>query len=205
MDGSEIHEATLTLLWLAKTDAEYQCLAPDTFQFDVIDHISGNPIDEKRHVIRESARIARGSVLPLSKARAEDYDGVILPGGFGAAKNLSDFALKARDCQVHGALKRFLLAMHNQGKPIGAICIAPVVIAKVFEGVVTLKLTIGTDANTADNIEAMGHQHTDCAADDIVVDEANRVLSTPAYMLGKTIKDVEAGIAKLVKRIVAMA
>jgi len=199
-DGSEIHEAVLTLLALDRAGAEVICMAPDEDQLHVIDHRTQEVTGETRNVLTESARIARGEIRSLADVKADDLDGLIIPGGFGAAKNLSDFAVKGPDATPHPEVQRLLEALADAGKPIGAICIAPATLTRVLSGR-RPEVTIGTDAGTAAAIESMGGVHRICTVDQIHVDEQNRIVSTPAYMLGPGIKDVAEGIQKLVDKV----
>lgn len=202
-DGSEIHEAVLTLLAIARNNAQAICFAPDKTQRDVINHLTGEPMAESRNVLLESARIARGAVLPLAQASENDLDALIVPGGFGAAKNLSNFATHGSECVVDGALKALAQQMHKAGKPLGFMCIAPAMLPKIFD--FPLRLTIGTDIDTAEVLEEMGAEHVPCPVDDIVVDEENKVVTTPAYMLAEDIAQAAAGIEKLVARVLVLA
>lgn len=201
-DGSEIHEAVLSLLAIARNGAEAVCFAPDKSQSDVVNHLTGEPMAESRNVLIEAARIARGAIQPLSQASAETLDALIVPGGFGAAKNLSNFASQGAACTVDPDLQRLALAMHNMGKPLGFICIAPAMLPKIFD--FPLRLTIGTDIDTAELLEEMGAEHVPCPVDDIVVDEDNKVVTTPAYMLAQNIAEAAAGIDKLVARVLVL-
>ena len=203
-DGAEIHEAVLTMLALDRAGAETVCMAPNIQQHHVINHLTQEEMDEKRNVLVESARIARGEIKDLKDVRAADLDALIMPGGFGAAKNLSDFAFKGADSTVHPEVERILEEMSAAGKPIGAICISPAPLAKALSGK-TLEVTIGNDPSTAEAIEAMGGRHRACAVDMIHLDAANKVVTTPAYMLGPGIKDVAVGIEKLVNKVVELA
>jgi enhancing lycopene biosynthesis protein 2 len=182
-DGSEIHEAVITLLAIARNGAQAVCFAPDKPQRDVINHLTGEPLTEQRNVLVEAARIARGDILPLAQAREETLDALIVPGGFGAAKNLSSFAAEGSKCEVDHDLRALALAMHQAGKPLGFMCIAPALLPKIFA--FPLRMTIGTDLDTADVVEEMGAEHVPCPVDDIVVDEENKVVTTPAYMLAR--------------------
>ncbi len=203
-DGSEIHEAVITLLNIESEGAEYICMAPDINQMHTIDHLTGSESeDEQRNVLVESARIARGEIKRIKEVNPDEIDAIIIPGGFGAAKNLCDFAVNGANCTVNQDVEELLLKMNKAGKPIGAMCIAPVILAKVF-GDVKPTLTIGTDRETAQAIETMGAIHKDCTVDNIVVDEENKMVSTPAYMLAKGITDAAAGIEKLVDEVLAM-
>ncbi len=204
-DGSEIHEAVLSLLCLDRQDAEYKCIAPDVSQADVINHRTGQKTSEKRSVIEESARISRGDIQDIRDVDPADFDAVIVPGGFGAAKNLSSFAVHGKDCSVQKDFEDFILKAHRLGKPIGAICIAPAVIARIFANRASLILTIGKDPGTASVIRSMGHTHIEKEVDEIAYDEKNRIVTTPAYMLAKSIKEVESGICRLVKKIIEIA
>lgn len=202
-DGSEIHEAVITLLAIAREGAEAVCFAPDKSQTDVINHLTGEPMGESRNVLIEAARIARGSIQPIAQASINDLDALIVPGGFGAAKNLSSFASLGSECTVDPGLKRLVLEMHQAGKPLGFICIAPAMLPKIFD--FPLRLTIGTDIDTAEVIEEMGAEHVPCPVDDIVVDEDNKVVTTPAYMLAQNIAEAATGIEKLVSRVLVLA
>jgi enhancing lycopene biosynthesis protein 2 len=202
-DGSEIHEAVITMLTLDKAGAETVCMAPDVDQFDVVNHLTGEATGEKRNVLVESARIARGNIKDIRKVRAADIDGLIIPGGFGAAKNLSDFAVKGKDAVVNEDVKRLLNDMVSAGKPVGAICIAPATLTKALEEK-NPEVTIGNDIGTAGAIEAMGGRHKECSVDMIHVDSNNKLVTTPAYMLGQCIKDVAVGIEKLVNKVLEL-
>ncbi|AUU99752.1 isoprenoid biosynthesis glyoxalase ElbB [Phytobacter ursingii] len=202
-DGSEIHEAVITLLAIAREGAEAVCFAPDKRQTDVINHLTGEPMSESRNVLIEAARIARGAILPIAQASINDLDALIVPGGFGAAKNLSSFASRGSECVVDPDLKLLVLGMHQAGKPLGFICIAPAMLPKIFD--FPLRLTIGTDIDTAEVLEDMGAEHVPCPVDDIVVDEDNKVVTTPAYMLAQNIAEAATGIEKLVSRVLVLA
>jgi enhancing lycopene biosynthesis protein 2 len=203
-DGSEIHEAVLTLLALSRAGAEAVCMAPDMEQYHVVNHLTQEATEEKRNVLVESARIARGQIKDLAEVQEGGLDGLILPGGFGAAKNLSDFAVKGREATVHPGVKELLRAMVEKGKPVGAICISPAVVAAAL-GEKAPELTIGSDEQTALAIEGMGGRHRVCGVSMIHHDEENRIVSTPAYMLGSTVAEVAEGIEKLVTKVLELA
>jgi enhancing lycopene biosynthesis protein 2 len=202
-DGSEIHEAVLTLLALDRAGAEIVCMAPDMDQLHVINHLTQEQTKEKRNVLVESARIARGKIKNLKEVKASDLDALIIPGGMGAAKNLSTFAIQGSDAQVNPEVKRLLNEMVSAGKPVGAICIAPATLTKALSDKKP-QVTIGNDLNTAQAIEKMGGGHSNCSVDMIHVDENNNIVTTPAYMLGPGIKDIAVGIEKLVNKVVSM-
>ncbi len=202
-DGSEIHEAVLTLLALDRAGAEAVCMAPDMDQLHVINHLTQEQTKEKRNVLVESARIARGKIQNLKNVKSSDLDALIMPGGFGAAKNLSNFAIQGVDARVNPEVKRLLNEMVSAGKPIGAICIAPATLTKALSDKKP-QVTIGNDLNTAQAIEKMGGEHKNCTVDMIHVDENNHIVTTPAYMLGPGIKDIAVGIEKLVNKVVSM-
>lgn len=195
-DGSEIHEAVITLLAIARSGAEAVCFAPDKPQADVINHLANNESIEHRNVLVEAARITRGAVRSLAQADASELDALIVPGGFGAAKNLCDFASQGTECQVDADFRRLVRDCHAQGKPLGFMCIAPVMLPKILD--VPVRLTIGTDIDTAEIVEEMGAEHVPCPVDDIVVDEEHKVVTTPAYMLATRIDEAAMGIEKLV-------
>ncbi|MAE95919.1 MAG: isoprenoid biosynthesis protein ElbB [Deltaproteobacteria bacterium] len=203
LDGAEIHESVITLLALDRAGAEVQCFAPDKPQMHVVDHRSGEEVPgESRNVLAESSRIARGEISDLAEADAADFDAVILPGGYGAAKNLSSFATEGADCSVDPGVEELLRAAHEAGKPVGLICIAPAVGARLFPDV---ELTVGSDPDTAGALEQMGAHHKACPVESFVCDEKAKVVSCPAYMLGPGIKDVAAGIEKLVGEVLRLA
>lgn len=203
-DGSEIHEAVLTLLALDKRGVEYQCFAPNIPQMHVVDHLTGEvAAGEQRNVLVEAARIARGKVQDLATARAADFDALMVPGGFGAAKNLCDFAVAGSNMRVQPDFLRFAQEMHQAGKPIGLVCIAPTMAAKIFGPGV--ECTIGNDADTAKAIEAMGGKHVDCAVQHAVVDRRNKLATTPAYMLAQRIGEAAQGIDECVEAVLGMA
>ena len=205
LDGAEIHEATLTLLALDRAGATIINMAPKVDQMHVVDHTKGEPVEgATRNVFDEASRIARGEITDLANVKADDLDALILPGGFGAAKNLSNFAVAGADMTVNEDLSDLIRSLHAQKKPLGFICIAPAIGAKVL-GEVKPTLTIGTDAATASALEQLGAVHENCPVDETVVDETNKVVSTPAYMLGPSIAHVAKGIGKLVEQVLEMA
>ena len=200
-DGSEIHEAVITLLAIDRNGATAVCMAPDIAQMHVVNHLSGEvAAGETRNVLVEAARIARGKIRDIATVRATELDALIMPGGFGAAKNLCDFAVKGADCSVNPEVARLLREMVAARKPVAAVCIAPVVLSKVL-GADQLphQLTIGTDTGTAAALTSMGSQHIPCPARDFVIDRANKIVSTPAYMLAGGIAEAAEGIEKCVK------
>ena len=203
-DGAEIHESVLTMLALDRAGAEIICMAPNVEQHHVINHLTQEEMSEKRNVLVESARIARGEIKDLKEVKGADLDGLIVPGGFGAAKNLSDFAFKGADSTVQPEVKRILNEMSAANKPIGAICISPAPLAKALADKKP-EVTIGNDQDTAEAIETMGGEHKTCTVDMIHVDAGNNIVSTPAYMLGPGIKEVAVGIEKLVNKVVELA
>ncbi len=203
-DGAEIQEAVLTLLALDRAGAEAVCLAPDVEQRHVVNHFTGEEMPEKRNVLIESARIARGHIRDVAQARAADLDGLILPGGYGAAKNLCDFAFKGPDCTVHPAVEKLMRAMFEANKPIGLMCIAPAVAAKLF-GNLGVELTIGDDKETAQALQKMGAKHCACTVVMTHRDPKHPIITTPAYMLGPRIGDVWVGVEKLVSEVVEFA
>ena len=202
-DGSEIHETVITLLAIARNGAQAVCFAPDKYQSDVINHLTGGLMAESRNVLIEAARIARGTVQSLAYASVNDLDALIVPGGFGPSINLCNFASHGSECNVDSDLKRLTLEMHRAGKPLAFMCIARASPPKIFD--FPLRLTIGTDIDTAEVLEEMGAEHVPCPVDDIVVDEENKVVTTPAYMLAQDIAEAAAGIEKLVARVLVLA
>lgn len=201
-DGSEIHEATMSLYAIMKNGGTYQAFAPDIDQHNVINHITGEEMEEKRNVLIESARISRGNIMNLKDFNADDYDALILPGGFGAAKNLTTFAFDGANCKINGEVENAVRAMADQEKPIGALCISPVILAKIFGNV---KLTIGQDKDTARAVEEMGaiHQVSDHA--EVVVDKNRKIATTPCYMLDANILNIAEGADNVVKSLKELA
>jgi len=200
-DGAEIHESTLTLWAIHKHGADYQCFAPDIPQYHVLNFITGEEMAEQRNVLVESARIARGNIKDLNQFKPEEFDALILPGGLGAAKNLSTYAFDGPDCTVNEDVAYAVRSMHKAGKPIGALCIAPVILARVLgKG----QLTAGQDASTGADLETMGAQHTPTTHGEIVVDQENRIVSTPCYMLEARVDQIGEGADKLVGAVLGM-
>ncbi|MDG2267185.1 MAG: isoprenoid biosynthesis glyoxalase ElbB [Candidatus Marinimicrobia bacterium] len=201
-DGSEIHETVITMLELDKAGAETIVIAPNIDQLHVINHATGEEMDDSRNVLIESARISRGNIEDIAGINSKDLDALIFPGGFGVAKNLSDYAMAGAECSVNPDVLRLSREVHNDEKPIGVICIAPAIMAKILVG--ETELTIGFDEQTASDIDAMGAKHVLCPVDEIVVDKEKKVVSTPAYMEAKSIKEAASGIEKLVAEILKM-
>lgn len=196
-DGSEIHEATLTLLAIMKNGGTYKCFAPDIYQYHVINHLTGEEMQERRNVLVESARIARGDIKPLNEFDGEKFDAIIFPGGFGAAKNLSTVAFDGADATINPIVEKAVNQMLELNKPIGALCISPAFIAKIIGDQV--EVTIGSDEGTAEAIVKMGAKHVVTTHGEVVVDQKHRVFTTPCYMLDATIMDIENGAMNVVK------
>ena len=204
-DGSEIHEACAALLALHRLDAEAVICAPIGPQMQVVNHLTQKPDSgPDRDILEESARIARGEIVPLDELDPIIVDAVLLPGGFGAAKNLCNFATEGADCTVNPVVESFLKETHTLGKPIGAMCIAPVILAKVFGNKLGPSLTIGNDPGTAAAIEDMGAVHVNCLASESVVDQENKIVTTPAYMSAKNIGEVFDGALGFVEKLLAL-
>tara|TARA_R110000822_G_scaffold119638_1_gene252722 strand:- start:7048 stop:7704 length:657 start_codon:yes stop_codon:yes gene_type:complete len=203
-DGAEIHEAVLTLLAIEQAGAKYRCFAPNINQHHVINHVTGEVmVAEQRNVLVESARIARGDVEDLTEFYIDEFDALIVPGGFGAAKNLSDFAINGEDIRVNEQVLAVCQAFAKANKPAGYMCIAPVMIPLIYgEGA---QATIGQDIAIAQSLTNIGLAHRACAVDDIVVDEARKLVSTPAYMLATSLVEAASGINKLVEKVIKMA
>lgn len=200
-DGSEIHEATLALYAISKNGGEYELFAPNIDQYHVINHITGEEMPEKRNVLVEAARIARGNIKDLKEFDANQFDTILFPGGFGVAKNLCTFAFKGPDCDVNPDVEKALKAVHEAGKPIGALCIAPALIAKILGKV---EVTIGQDVGTAEAISSLGATHVNTNHGEIVFDKENKIVTTPCYMLDATIAQIGEGAENVVKTIMAL-
>ncbi|MBO0366913.1 isoprenoid biosynthesis glyoxalase ElbB [Pseudomonas shirazensis] len=201
-DGAEIHESVITLLRLDQRGAQVQCFAPNIPQLHVIDHLTGEQTSETRNVLVESARIARGQVKDIREADVSEFDALIVPGGFGAAKNLSNFAVEGDKCTVQPEVLALAEAFAEAGKPVGLMCISPALAAKIYgPGVVC---TIGNDAGTSAAVVKMGGTHEECDVHDIVEDTQRKLVTTPAYMLATSISDAASGINKLVDRVLEL-
>ena len=200
-DGAEIHEATMTLYAIMKEGGIYEIFAPDVTQHHVINHITGEEMNETRNVLIESARIARGKIRPLSEYSAEEFDALMYPGGFGVAKNLSTFAFDGPECTVNPEVEQSVLDTVKAGKPIGALCISPAIMARVLKGA---EVTIGNDKATAQAIEKMGSTHKTTTHGEVIVDEGFKLVTTPCYMLDATILDIAEGAINVVKTIMGM-
>ncbi|MFN3017063.1 isoprenoid biosynthesis glyoxalase ElbB [Vibrio coralliilyticus] len=202
-DGAEIHESVLALHAIEKQGASWHCFAPNIEQLHVINHITGEEMAETRNVLTEAARIARGNIEDVAKLNAEDFDAILLPGGFGAAKNLTDFAVNGAECSINTHVASACRAFAQARKPAGYLCIAPAIIPMIYDNGV--KGTIGNDEATASAFNALGGEHIICKVDEIVFDEEHKVLSTPAYMLAGNISQAASGIEKLVSKLVEIA
>lgn len=200
-DGAEIHEAVLTMLAIDRAGGSYQCFAPDVAQMHVVNHLTGEEAPESRNVLVEAARIARGQIKPLSAFDAAKFDAVVFPGGFGAAKNLCSFAADGAECTVNPDVSRAIKAMRAADKPIGALCIAPAILARVLGEV---ELTIGTDAGTASALEQMGAHHVNRLHGQIAVDDKLKVVTTPCYMLDSRIGQIAEGAEAVVKKLIEL-
>jgi enhancing lycopene biosynthesis protein 2 len=200
-DGAEIHEAVLTLWAIDKWGANYQCFAPDMLQAHVVNHITGEDMNETRNVLVEAARIARGNIKPLSEYKVDEFDALIFPGGFGAAKNLCTFAFDGTGFKVNTDVQNAVIQTFKEKKPIGALCISPVILARLVQGV---KITVGDDAGTIEAVESLGAKHVITTHGQILTDETNKVVTTPCYMLNASISQIATGADNLVGKILGM-
>lgn len=194
-DGAEIYESVLTLLALEEANAEVTVFAPDMEQMHVLNHMTGDEMSEKRNVLVEASRIVRGDITELAQLNADDFDALIVPGGFGVAKNICNFAVAGDAMQVSEPFLSIAKQFNQLGKPIGLICIAPAMAAKIFD---KAECTIGNEVDAAEAIESMGAIHKNCSVDDVVIDQKDKLVTTPAYMLANSISEAKAGIDKLV-------
>jgi enhancing lycopene biosynthesis protein 2 len=202
-DGAELHEAVLTLLAIEQEGASYQCFAPDVEQLHVVNHLTGEVAEgETRNVLVESARIARGNIKPVTDCDVNAFDTLILPGGFGAAKNLCTFAVDGDKCTFNEEVLSVCKAFAQAKKPAAYACIAPALAAKVYGN--KTKMTIGDDESTAGGVNALGATHVECPVDEVVVDNDAKLVTTPAYMLAQNVSEANASISKMVKTVLAM-
>jgi len=204
-DGAEIHETVITMLALDRSGAELVLMAPNIDQMHVVNHYTGQEMDEFRNVLVESARIARGDIKDMAEVTGNDIDALIIPGGFGVAKNLCDYAMAGPECSINPDVYRLVSEVHLLQKPIGAICIAPAMMAKILgEQDESAEMTIGSDETTANDIQSMGSTHVSCPVEEMVIDKEKKIVTTPAYMEAQSIKEAAAGIEKLVAQILSM-
>jgi len=204
-DGAEIHESVLTMLFLDKPGVEMILMAPNIDQMHVINHYTGQEMEEYRNVLVESSRIARGEIKDMAEVSGNDLDALIIPGGFGVAKNLCDYAMAGPECSVNPDVYRLIAELRLMNKPIGAICIAPVMMAKILgEQEESANMTIGYDETTSTDIISMGSKHVDCPVTEMIIDEDKKIVTTPAYMEANSIKEAADGIEQLIKQVLSM-
>jgi enhancing lycopene biosynthesis protein 2 len=200
-DGAEIHEATLTLYAIVKNDASYDVFAPNIDQHHVINHITGEEMPEKRNVLIESARIARGKIFDLADFDPQNYDALIFPGGYGVAKNLSSFAFEGTNCSINKDVEKAINAMIKLSKPIAALCIAPVLLAKILKGV---ELTIGQDKGAIKAVMEMGANHKETNHGEVIIDKKLKIVTSPCYMLDANIEQIGKGANNAVKAVLSL-
>ncbi|HVN57071.1 MAG TPA: isoprenoid biosynthesis glyoxalase ElbB [Bacteroidales bacterium] len=201
-DGAEIQEAVSTLLAIDKNGGTYQIFAPNVMQHHVIDHLTGAEMKESRNVLVEAARIARGKISQLIDYRVADFDALVFPGGFGVAKNLCSYAIDGVGMKIDKVVEKVVRETHASGKPIGALCISPVLITRILGKV---EVTIGDDHSTSIDIQAMGGKHTETKSGEIVIDIKNKIVTSPCYMLDATISEIALGAENTVKALIELA
>lgn len=201
-DGAEIQESVVTLLALDRAGVNVEIFAPNIDQYHVINHINGKEMNEKRNVLIEAARIARGEIKDIKGVDVKNFDMIVFPGGFGVAKNFCDLAFKGKDCVVEPIIEEFVIQALSEKIPLGFICIAPALLAKIASKIgLKLEVTIGSDIETAQIIESFGSTHIQCPVNDIAIDKKNKIITVPAYMEGKGIAEVAEGIEKLISEL----
>lgn len=198
LDGSEIHEAVMTLLAIDRNECTYTIFAPDENQYHVMNHVTREPMPETRNMMIEAARIARGEIQDLKAYKAENFDGLMIPGGFGAAKNLFTYAIDGVNAKVNPDVERAILETYRLKKPIGALCIAPVLLAKVLGNIT---VTVGTDSQTIADVEKMGAHHINTQETEVISDRQNMIFTTPCYMLPATVSDIADSAENLIQAI----
>jgi enhancing lycopene biosynthesis protein 2 len=198
LDGSEIHEAVMTLLAIERHECCYSVFAPDENQYHVMNMYTKEEMPEKRNMLVEAARIARGNILPLSELDLNQFDALVLPGGFGAAKNLCTYAFDGANATVYPPVAEIVKIAHQKRMPVGALCIAPVILAKVLGNIT---ITVGNDPVTISNVERMGATHVNTQEGEVIADKANRIFTTPCYMLPATITDIADSADNLIRTI----
>ncbi len=200
-DGAEIHEATMAMLAVRKKGHQYQIFAPNMWQYHVVNHLTGEEMPEKRNVLVESARIARGNIKDLKDFDAAQFDALIFAGGFGVAKNLCDFAVKGENYQVSDSVAKVIKDMYAAGKPIGAMCVSPILLAGVLDGV---KITLGDPCDSSRAAEKHGAKHQVATLEEVVVDQQNKLATTPCYMLDADIAQISEGADHLVDELLKL-
>jgi len=202
LDGAEINESVISLLALNRAGAQVQVFAPDKPQMHVVNHLAGAPAEgQRRNVLVESARIARGHIQPLSQLACDNFDALFLPGGFGVAKNLSTFAVDGTAGTVDADLAAILRAFRAADKPIGAVCIAPaVLVLALHEG----DVTIGSDPDAAAAIDALGGKHQVCPVQQAIVDRQRKLATAPAFMEDVQLAAVADGIEQAITATLSM-
>jgi enhancing lycopene biosynthesis protein 2 len=195
MDGSEIHEACMTLLAIEKAGGTYTVFAPNAPQMHVVNHYTKEVSDENRNMLAEAGRIARGDIFPLSEYRCENFDAIVFPGGFGVAKNLFTYAFDGINAKVRPDVEKLIKETYQARKPIGALCIAPVLLAKVLKNIT---ITVGSDEQTIADVEQMGATHLSTQETEVVSDKQNLIFSTPCYMLPASIADIAKSAENLI-------
>jgi len=200
-DGAEIHEAVMTMLAIRSNGGTYQLFAPNVMQYHVVNHITGDVMKESRNVLIESARIARGKIKPLIEYNVADFDAIVFPGGFGVAKNLCSYAFDGVDMKIDRVVEKAIKDTHAAGKPIGALCISPVLITKILGNI---EVTIGSDKGTSGDIRTMGGEHKTTGNGEVIVDKKNKVVTSPCYMLDADITDIAEGADKTIKAIISL-
>lgn len=202
-DGTEITEAVMTMYFLEKKGAEIVYMAPDIQQYHVVNHLTGELSEGGgRNVLEEASRLVRGNIQDMKDVDISQLDALVIPGGFGAAKNLTSYAIDGNNCKVNPGVKKAVETIINEKKPLAAICIAPVLVAKTLEGTgIKSKITIGSDANVASSIESFGATHVECPVKEAMVDEENKIVTTPAFMLGQNTLEVAAGIEDTIEKL----
>lgn len=203
MDGSEIHESVLTLLSIQQAGASYQCFSLDLPQHQVVNHLNNEATTEKRNMLEESARIARGDVLNLEQININDYDALIIPGGNGIAANLFTLAQEGGEYKVNETVADVARKFTAANKPVGFICIAPVMIPAIYD--FPVNMTIGTDVDTANLVTKRGAIHHNCNVNEICTDEKYKIVSTPACMLANSIASAYSGISKLCFEVIKLS
>lgn len=202
-DGAEIQEAVLTLLAIDEMGWNAVCISVDKPQHHVINHLTGEVMDESRNMLVEAARIARGQITPIDSISPADIDALVIPGGFGSAKNFTSWAFDGPESTILPEVKLLLVNLVNVGKPIVALCVSPVVVAKAFEGSSihpTLSLGSASESSPYDinsfneGLRATGAIAQERTIREVLIDPTNRIICAPCYMMDARITEINANI-----------
>jgi enhancing lycopene biosynthesis protein 2 len=212
-DGAEIQETVFALLAIEELGAEAICLSVNKNQHHVVNHLTGEEMPESRNMLVEAARIARGAVHDISTFDNTQIDALVIPGGFGSAKNFTTWAFEGPNGSILPEIKELIQQCISDKKPIAALCVSPVIVGLALnQSDLQATMTLGTDKEKSPyeiNAFSSGLSQTGVQVEmktirEIALDEKLKIVSAPCYMMDASIVEIRTNIQQAMQALIQL-